>query len=158
MLGLGLLLFMGELAPERRLVLLLDCPCGKLLESLCHHIHITSFEEYDVARRLFRSVLLERIVNPVFVGGALEGFDISVGHFDVADGSILLHEMLDGLLAPVGLGLRGRFLCLLNFFHELLEGLFQNLCADFAALDVDSTYFGIYFILRGNLLSENCRG
>ena len=155
MLGLGLLLLMGELAPERRLVLLLDCPCGKLLESLCHHIHITPFEEYDVARRLFRSVLLERIVNPVFVGGALEGLDISVGHFNVADGGILSHEMLDGLLAPVGLRLRGGFLSLLNFLHELLESFVQHLSSDFAALDGDSNNFGIYFILHGNLLSKN---
>ena len=149
---------MGELAPERRLVLLLDRPCGKLLESLCHHIHIAPLEKDDVARWFFRSVFLERIVNPVFVGGALEGLDVSVGHFDVADGGILSYEMLDGLFAPVGLGLRGCFLCLLNFFHELLEGLIQYLCADLAAFDGDCNNFGIYFILHGNLLSENCRG
>ena len=103
--------------------------------------------------RLFRSVLLERIVNPVFVGGALEGLDISVGHFNVADGGILSHEMLYGLLAPVGLGLRGGFLSLLNFLHELLESFVQNLSSDFAALDGDSNNFGI-FIAENRTVSQ----
>ena len=66
--------------------------------------------------------------------------------------------MLDGLLAPVGLGLRGGFLSLLNFLHKLLESFVQHFSSDFAALDGDSNNFGIYFILHGNLLSENCRG
>ena len=63
--------------------------------------------------------------------------------------------MLYGLLAPVGLGLRGGFLSLLNFLHTLLECLVQHFGSDLAALNRNSNNFGIYFILHGNLLSEN---
>ena len=52
---------MIELMPDGWL-LLLDRLSRKLLEGGGHHIHIAPLEEDDVARRLFRSVLLECIV------------------------------------------------------------------------------------------------
>ena len=67
---------MIELMPDGWLLLLLDRLSRKLLEGGGHHIHIASLEEDDVARRLFCSVLLECIVNPVFVGSALEALDM----------------------------------------------------------------------------------
>ena len=148
----------GELLTQRRLVLLLDRLCGELLERLRHHIHIASLEKDEIAWRLLGGVLLESIVNPVFLGGALKGLDIAVCHLDVADGGILLDQMLDGLLAPIGLRLRGSLLSLLDFLNELPESLFQHFGGDLAALDSDSNNLGIYFILHGNLLSGNWWG
>ena len=104
-----------------------------------------------------KAALLERVVNPVFTCCTLKGLDVSIGHFDVADSGILLHEMLNGLLTLISLRLRGCFLRLLNFLHELLESFFQHFAGDLAALDSDSNNFGIYFILHGDLLSETSR-
>ena len=59
---------------------------------------------------------------------------------------------------PISFRLRGCFLRLLNFLHELLESFFQHFAGDLAALDSDSNNFGIYFILHGDLLSETSRG
>ena len=148
----------GELLAQRRLVLLLNRLCGELLKRLSHHIHIASLEKDEIAGRLLGGVLLESIVNPVFLCSALKGLDIAVCHLDVADGGILLDQMLDGLLAPIGLRLRDGLLSLLDFRYELPESLFQHLGGDLATLDCDSNNLSIYFILHGNLLSGNWWG
>ena len=136
------------------LFFLLDRLGGKLLERLSHHIHIPAFEEDEIARRLLRGVFLERVVDPVLVRCTLERLDVSVGHFDVADCGVLLDKVLDGLLAPIGLGLRGLLLCLFNFLDEFGERLFQHFRSDLAAFNGNRNNFGIYFILHGDLLSE----
>ena len=156
MLGFGLLPAAGELLLEGLLFFLLDRLGGKLLERLSHHIHIPAFEEDEIARRLLRGVFLERVVDPVLVRCALERLDVSVGHFNVADCGVLLDKVLDGLLAPVGLGLRGLLFGLFNFLNEFGERLFQHFRSDPAALNGNRNDFGIYFILHGDLLSEIC--
>ena len=70
--------------------------------------------------------------------------------------SCLLDKVLDGLLAPVGLGLRGLLFGLFNFLNEFGERLFQHFRSDPAALNGNRNDFGIYFILHGDLLSEIC--
>ena len=126
MLGFRLLPAAGELLLEGLLFFLLDRLGGKLLERLSHHIHIPAFEEDEIARRLLRGVFLERVVDPVLVRCTLERLDVSVGHFDVADCGVLLDKVLDGLLAPVGLGLRGLLFGLFNFLNEFGERLFST--------------------------------
>ena len=135
MLGFSLLPATGKLLFEGRLFFLFHRLCGKLPERLSHHIHITPFEEDKIARRLLRGVLLERVVDPVLVRCTLEGLDISVGHFNVADCGVLLDKVLDGLLAPVGFGLRGLLFGLLDFLNEFGKRLFQNFRSDLAALN-----------------------
>lgn len=87
----------------------------------------------------------------------LKRLDIAVGHFDVADRSVLGDKVLNGLLTAIGFRLRVRFLRFLNLFYELLERFFQNFGGDFPAFDSDSDNLCVYFILHGNLLSEICR-
>ena len=49
----------------------------------------------------YGNVLLEREVQTVFAGSSLKGLDVAVRHFDVGDGGVLTHQMLDGLLAAI---------------------------------------------------------
>ena len=74
-----------------------------------------------------RNVLLECKVQTVFAGSPLKGLDVAVRHFDVGDGGVLTHQMLDGLLAAIGFWLLHLLLRLLNLLHELVQCLFQHL-------------------------------
>ena len=124
-LALGFLLI--QLVPDGRLFLLLDRLGGELLEGGGHDINVPSLEEDKIAGRLYGNVLLERKVQTVFAGSPLKGLDVAVRHFDVGDGGVLAHQMLDGLLAAIGFGLLHLLLCLLDLLHELVQCLFQHL-------------------------------
>ena len=113
--------------PDGRLFLLLDGFGGELLERGGHNINISSLEEDKIAGRLNGNVLLERKVQTVFAGSTLKGLDVAVRHFNVGDGGILAHQMLDGLLAAIGFWLLHLLLRLLNLLHELVQCLFQHL-------------------------------
>ena len=78
---------------------------------------------------------------------------MAVRDFDVIDRCVLLHEMLDGLLALVGFGAGGIFLCLFQLFNEFAECFDQHLSGNLAAPDCNGNDFCIYFILHGTLLS-----
>ena len=92
-----------------------------------HDINVPPFEEDKVAGRFYGNVLLERKVQTVFAGSTLKGLDVAVRHFDVGDGGVLAHQMLDGLLAAIGFGLLHLLLRLLDLLNELVQRLFQHL-------------------------------
>ena len=102
MLRLALSFLLIQLVPDGRLFLLLDGFCGELLEGGGHHINVPPLEEDKIAGRLNGNVLLERKVQTVFAGSSLKGLDVAIRHFDVGDGGVLAHQMLDGLLAAIG--------------------------------------------------------
>ena len=85
------------------------------------------FEEDQIVGRLDGNVLLECKVQTVFAGSTLKGLDVAVRHFNVGDGGILAHQMLDGLLAAIGFGLLHLLLRLLDLLNELVQRLFQHL-------------------------------
>ena len=134
--------------PDGRLFLLLDRLSGKLLERGGHHINVPSLEEDKIAGRLNGNILLERKVQTVFAGSPLKGLDVAIRHFNVGNGGILAHQMLDGLLAAIGFGLLHLLLRLLDLLNELVQSLFQHFGGDFAALDHDCNNFGVDFILH----------
>ena len=68
-----------------------------------------------------------RVVDKMCIRDRLKGLDVAVRHFDVGDGGVLAHQMLDGLLAALGFGLLHLLLRLLDLLHELVQCLFQHL-------------------------------
>ena len=98
--------------------------CGKLPEGRRDNVGIPALEEHQIARYLAAGVLFQCEVNAVLLGGGRKGPDVLVGDLDVGNAGVVLHQLPEGLLAVVQLGLVAghSFLHLVqHFFHGLLQ-------------------------------------
>ena len=123
-LGFGLLLCLIQLLADGGLFLFLQVLCGELPEGRRDDIGIPALEKHQVAGYLAAGVLFQSEVNTVLLGGGGKGPDILVGDLDVGNAGVVLHQLPEGLLTVVQLGLvAGHALLHLvqHFFHGLLQ-------------------------------------
>ena len=113
-----------QFLPHRRLFGFLHGNSCIFLKCSCHHIHILRLKEHQISSWCHTVVPFQAVINAIFTGNPVKGFDILVCDLNIGQLRSLFLQLLDCLLA-MGLFL---FLSLFFFFNSTLPGLTLLLC------------------------------
>ena len=101
MLGLGLLLGLGQPFPDGGALLPAQGHGGELLEGRLELVFVLRLEEHIVVRWVGCGVLLQGIVDVILLRHRRKRLDVLLRDLDVGQGSPMLFELVQGLLPLV---------------------------------------------------------
>ena len=129
-----------------RLFLFLQVNCGELPEGRRNDVGIPALEEHQVAGDLAAGVLFQCEVNAVLLGGGRKGPDVLVGDLDIGNASVVLHQLPEGLLSVVQLGLVTSH-SFLHLVQHLFHGLLQHPGGELGGLHTEgNSALGDFFL------------
>ena len=105
--------------------LFLQILCGELPERRRNDVGIPPLEKHQVAGYLAAGVFFQRKVNTVLLGGGGKDPDVLVGDLDVGNAGVVLHQLPEGLLSVVQLGLMASH-SFLHLVQHFFSGLLQH--------------------------------